>query len=146
MSGFSCQVEVLIAPHQNRTIAGPALSLLEPISFWGGVSPTDGKITDPSSSHCGVCLKDKVLLIRALRGSSSGSSVLLELAYKNLAPAAIILAEPDAILALGALVGREMGWVAPALIRMSADLQARFKDDSWVSIDAAGHVAAGDRP
>jgi predicted aconitase with swiveling domain len=145
MSGFSCQVEVLIPPQQNKQISGPALRLLEPISFWGGVSPVDGKITDPSSSHCGVCVKDKVMFIRTLRGSSSGSSVLLELTYKNLAPAAIILDEPDAILALGALVGREMGWVTPALIRMSADLQGRFDDEAWVSIDASGLVAVCDK-
>jgi len=62
-----------------------------------------------------------------------------------LAPAAIILDEPDAILALGALVGREMGWVTPALIRMSADLQGRFDDEAWVSIDASGLVAVCDK-
>jgi predicted aconitase with swiveling domain len=43
-------------------------------------------------------------------GSSSSSAVLLELIHNGCAPIALLLGEPDAILALGVIVAREMGY------------------------------------
>ena len=43
-------------------------------------------------------------------GSSSSSAVLLELIFGGRAPRALLLGEADAILALGVVVAREMGY------------------------------------
>ena len=134
------QLEVLVPPSPRRARTGVALHLLEPISFWGGVSPIDGALSDPRCARHGEAISARVLFIRELRGSSSGSSVLLELTYRHLAPSAIVLAEPDAILALGALVASEMGWDAPGIFRLPASQQASIPDDVTVSIDADGWI------
>jgi predicted aconitase with swiveling domain len=46
--------------------------------------------------------------MRASRGSSSGSSVLAEAIRAGVAPAAILLAERDPIVAVGAMVAAEL--------------------------------------
>jgi predicted aconitase with swiveling domain len=117
--------------------------LLHPISFWGGVSPSSAELTDPRSPHAGTSIAGRVLFIRELRGSSSASSVLLELAYQRIAPAAIVLAQPDAILALGAIVAAQMSWQIPGMFRCSADEQSRVPNDALVSIDEDGSIRIG---
>lgn len=134
------KLEHLVGASPARTVRGRALHLHEPISFWGGVSPTDGLLTDPRSVHRGQCLAGRVLLIRELRGSSSASSVLLELVYRHLAPCAIVLATPDAILALGVLVAVEMQWPAPGIFRLPVQQQMAIPEDAVVSIDSDGHA------
>jgi uncharacterized protein len=116
----------------------PAVILTEPISFWGGVSATDGRLTDPRSRNHHREINASALFISELRGSSSGSSVLLELIYRGLAPAAIILDSPDGILALGTIVGREMGWKSPPILRLPAAEQGLISDGTLVSITRNG--------
>jgi predicted aconitase with swiveling domain len=135
---MTIKMEQLVGASPPRTVRGRALHLLEPISFWGGVSPTDGLLTDPRSVHRGQCVADRVLFIRELRGSSSGSSVLLELVYRRLAPSAIVLATPDAILALGVLVAVEMQWPAPGVFRLPVLQQMAIPEEAVVSIDTDG--------
>ena len=136
------RLELIVAGWPERDIERvPALVLSEPISFWGGVSPLSGRLTDPRSRYHQRSLAGVALFVRELRGSSSGSSVLLELIYRRLAPAAIILDAPDAILALGAIVGREMGWPSPPLLRLPAAEQDRIADGAAVSISRQGDLS-----
>ena len=132
------QMETLVAAVPARTIEGRALHLLEPISFWGGVSPIDGTLSDPRSRQHGRSLANRVVFIRELRGSSSGSSVLLELVYKRFAPSAIVLTEPDAILALGVLVASEMHWPAPGIFKLALHQQLTIAEDAMLSIAVGG--------
>jgi len=88
---------------------GVVLRSARPLSFWGGVDPSTGRITDPESEHRGEALAGRVLMLSATRGSSSSSSVLLELVAAGIGPAAIVLGEVDAILGIGIVVGRELG-------------------------------------
>jgi predicted aconitase with swiveling domain len=135
------KAEVIIpgAPDEDIERA-PAVILTEPISFWGGVSAIDGRLTDPRSRNHNRPIRATALFISELRGSSSGSSVLLELIYRGLAPAAIILDSPDAILALGTIVGREMRWTSPPILRLAAAAQGLISDGTLVSITRNGHV------
>lgn len=98
--------------------SGPILRLTDPISFWGGIDPATGRITDPRQPAHGRNIAGTVLALASTRGSSSSSAVMLELVHRGLAPAALILAEADAILVLGAIVGREMGWPVPPVLRL----------------------------
>jgi uncharacterized protein len=135
------QVEIVVPGQPDENIErAPAVMLTEPISFWGGISPADGTLTDPRSRNHNRPVAATALFISELRGSSSGSSVLLELIYRGLAPAAIILDSPDAILALGTIVGREMGWKSPPIFRLRAAEQALISDGALVSISRNGHV------
>lgn len=97
--------------------SGPVLALTAPISFWGGVDPKTSAIADVRHPQHGTLIAGTILYLPGTIGSSSASAVLLELIHRDIAPAAIILKEPDAILLLGVLVAREMGWATPAAYR-----------------------------
>ena len=108
--------------------SGPLLRLSEPLSFWGGVDPASGRITQVRHPECGRSVAGAVLALPGTIGSSSSSAVLLELIRAGHAPAALVMAEPDAILLIGCLVAREMGWTAPPAVRLSAADQARLPE------------------
>ena len=98
---------------------GSVLRIDDAISFWGGVDPKTSRITDPRHPRHGEALAGRIVAIAELRGSSSSSAVLLELIHAGIAPAALLLRETDAILALGALVAREMGYGDLAMVKLS---------------------------
>jgi predicted aconitase with swiveling domain len=87
---------------------GPALVLSEALSFWGGLDPATGTIVDVHHPQRGAVLTGTVLVMPGGRGSSSSSSVLAEAIRAGTAPAAIVLTEADPIIALGAIVAREL--------------------------------------
>lgn len=88
--------------------AGPVLVLDEPLSFWGGVNPATGAIVDGHHPQVGESLTGRVLVMPRGRGSSSSSYVLAEAIRAGTAPVAIVLGEPDPIVALGSIVAREL--------------------------------------
>ena len=81
---------------------GPVLWLDEPLSFWGAFEPRTGVILDVHHPQRGACVKDTVLVMRETRGSGSAPGAIAEAIRLGTAPAAIILAEPDINLAVGA--------------------------------------------
>jgi uncharacterized protein len=87
---------------------GEAIVLDEPLSFWGGFDAATGRIIDRHHPQVGATLSGRALVMPAGRGSSSSSSVLAEAIRAGTAPAAIVLREPDLILALGAIVAAEL--------------------------------------
>lgn len=113
---------------------GEALVLTAPLSFWGGVDPATGQIIDVRHPECGRGIAGRVLFLPGTIGSSSASAVLLELVRSARAPAALVLHEPDAILLLGLLVAREMGWPAPPAVRLDRDRFAAL-DGSRLACD-----------
>jgi predicted aconitase with swiveling domain len=104
---------------------GPALVLTEPLSFWGGLDPATGAIVDVHHPQRGAVVTGTVLVMPGGRGSSSSSSVLAEAIRAGTAPAAIVLAEPDPIIALGAIVARELyGAAVPVLVAEGSALRS----------------------
>jgi predicted aconitase with swiveling domain len=120
---------------------GPLLRLVEPISFWGGVDPATARLTDPRHPQHGVSIAGTVLALAALRGSSSSSAIMLELLHRGIAPVALLLAEPDAILTLGVIVGREMGYSAIPVLDVPATEQALLPQ-GLIRIASGGEIAA----
>jgi uncharacterized protein len=114
---------------------GPALVLSAPLSFWGGVDAEDGTIIDRHHPQAGETVRGKVLVMPSGRGSSSSSSVLAETIRAGTGPVAVVLAEPDGILALGALVASKLyGKTTPVVV---AD------DDTYPSIVSGTEVEIG---
>ncbi|MCB1384238.1 MAG: DUF126 domain-containing protein [Notoacmeibacter sp.] len=105
---------------------GPALVLSAPVSFWGGVDPKTGLIADVRHPEHGACISGAVLFLPGTIGSSSASAVLMELVYNGKAPAALVMDRPDAILLLGLLTAREMGWEIPMAMRLDAAEHPQF--------------------
>ncbi|HEY7526395.1 MAG TPA: DUF126 domain-containing protein [Candidatus Limnocylindria bacterium] len=122
---------------------GAALVLREPLSLWGGLDAETGVLIDAHHPQRGTVLTDRVLVMPAARGSSSSSSVLAEAIRGGHAPAAILLGEPDLILAVGAAVGHELyGRRIPVVVMDVADL-AGIADGASLRIGPGGEVAAG---
>jgi predicted aconitase with swiveling domain len=114
----SVQAEVLLP---GPAVDAPALALTAPISFWGGVDPKTSEIADPRHPERGQIIAGTVLLVPETVGSSSAAAILLELVHGHRAPAAVVLHEPDAILLLGLIVAREMGYETPIALRLHRD-------------------------
>ena len=85
---------------------GPALVLTEPLSFWGGIDVETGAIIDHSHPQRGRNVAGRVLVMPGGRGSSSSSAVLAEAIRLGTAPVAIVVATPDPILTVGAIVAQ----------------------------------------
>ncbi len=107
---------------------------LPSLSLWGGVDPFTGRLIDPALPHCGESVKGRVLMIAEPVGSSSSSAELLELLHAGNAPAAIVLGRADAIVALGILVGREMGWATIPLAVMAPSEQEEIADGELIEV------------
>jgi predicted aconitase with swiveling domain len=133
----SIQGEILV---EGRGGNGEALVLDEPISFWGGVDPKTGRIADVRHPQHGKSIAGKVLFLPGTIGSSSASAVLLELVHNGHAPAALVMHEPDAILLLGLIVAKEMGWETPVAVRLDRDTFPRVNVDAVLSISSGGRV------
>lgn len=97
---------------------GELLRLEAPLSFWGGVDPASGTIIAAQHPQRGVSIAGKILAIPIAIGSSSSSSVMLELIRAGCAPAAVLMGSVDAILIVGCLVGRELGYACPPAAEM----------------------------
>ena len=124
----------------GRAVEATALALTAPISFWGGVNPKTAEIADVRHPEFGQRIDGRVLLIPATIGSSSAAAILLELVHAGLAPAAVVLHEPDAILLLGLIVAREMGYPTPIALRLDAREFAAL-DGRRLIISDAGSIA-----
>ena len=107
--------------------------LEEPLSFWGGLDPDTGTLIDTHHPQRGVVLTDRVLVMPSGRGSSSSSYVLAEAIRAGKAPAAIVLGEPDGIVALGAIVARELYGIDDPRRSFSSRTPTRRSPMGWRS-------------
>jgi predicted aconitase with swiveling domain len=139
-----------IALTLSPLVAGPAATgalmvLAAPISFWGGVHPATAEIIDARHPNRGRCIAGSVLVLPGTIGSSSASSVLVELIRIGKAPAAILMPEPDAILLVALSVAREMGWPHPPAWRCDPARLAGV-DGRLATITTAGDLTLAARP
>jgi 2-haloacid dehalogenase len=124
--------------------AGAALVLEAPLSMWGGLDPHTGRLCDHHHPQLGATIAGRVLVMPSGRGSSSSSSVLAEAVRLGSAPAAVLLAEPDEILLLGALVAQYLyGRACPILVLPEAAQAIATGDRVVVRGDRV--VVRGDR-
>ena len=83
---------------------GEALVSREPITFLGGVDPETGVIIEPGHELYGRSIAGKILVFPTGKGSTVGSYTLYRLARAKLAPAGIINAASEPIVAVGAII------------------------------------------
>jgi len=127
--------------------AGPLVRLGAPISFWGGVNPVTGKVSDPRHPDVGRSVAGTVLAIPGAVGSSSSSAVMLELIRNGVAPAAVLLDRSDAILALGVVVARELGRPTLPVVEVALECLEGVPEGSWLEVASGGRISwpgAGD--
>lgn len=116
--------------------SGAVLKLDEPVSFWGGIGP-EGDIIDVHHPQHGAIVTGRILVMRTGKGSSSGAYVLAELLREGLAPAGLILTEPDGIVATGALVAAELYDARMPIVVVSPADYDRIEDgvDASIAMD-----------
>ena len=83
---------------------GEALVSIDPVSFYGGVDPETGIVTEPGHAVEGECVKGRVFVFPTGKGSTVGSYVIYRMRSLGTAPAAIINQETEAIIATGCVL------------------------------------------
>lgn len=95
---------------------GRVVRLSQSLSFWGGVDGATGRVVDRSHPEAGVLVAGRILVMPCGRGSSSSASVLAEALRRGTGPLGIVLERPDSILAVGALIARELYGIACPIV------------------------------
>lgn len=120
---------------------GEVLHLDAPLSFWGGTD-RDGRIIDAHHPQHGVSVTGRVLVMTSGRGSSSSSYVLAEQLRRGTGPAAVVLAEADAIIALGAIVADELYSLATPVVQVAGNDLEALQSGVMVTVSADADVAS----
>ena len=139
MSAFLSPARSLVA----GTAQGEILFTEEGLSFWGGVDPATGCVTDAHHPLHGICLSGRVLMMPSSRGSCSGSGVLLDMALNGRAPAALIFSTAEDVLTLGALVAAEMFDTRIPVMRLDAEAFAALSRAKTARMDDRAIEAEG---
>ena len=119
---------------------GEVLRLDEPLSFWGGMDPSTGRVIDRRHPQVGESITGRVLAMPFGRGSSSGSSALCEAVRAGTGPAAILMGEPDEIVALGAIVADEVYGTSFPVVVLPAEGFVGLVTGQRVEVAADGTV------
>lgn len=113
---------------------GEALVLDEPLSFWGGLDPTTGRIVELGHPQLGAVVTDRILVMPSGRGSSSSATILAESIRAGTAPAGIVLAEEDQIVAIGALVAAELYRITVPVVVAARSTYMSIQEGDRVSL------------
>lgn len=116
--------------------SGRALVSAEPIGFLGGVDPQTGIVVEAGHPLAGECVAGRVLVFPTGKGSTVGSYTLYRLARAGLAPAAIVNAESEPIVAVGAIISD-----IPMVDQVEI---GQLRTGDWVELD--GEVLVVERP
>jgi uncharacterized protein len=103
---------------------GQALKLTEPLNAWGGLDPDTGDIIHHSHPQRGQSLAGRVLVMQESRGSGTNAQVFAQAWANGNGPLAVVLAAPDYVLCVGAIVAHELYGVAcPVVVANPDDYQ-----------------------
>ncbi len=127
--------------------AGAAM-VIEPLSFWGGIDWSDGRIIDAHHPSCGRSIAGTVLVMPYGRGSSSAAVVMAELIRSGRAPAAVVMRSADVILVVGAIAAGELYGLELPVLQLEAEAFALVAalDGHLLSVTAEGVVLATNGP
>jgi predicted aconitase with swiveling domain len=106
---------------------GLALVSRAPIGFLGGVDPDTGVVLEPGHPLQGQSMAGKVLVFPTGKGSTVGSYTILRLGRGGHGPVAIVNAESEAIVAVGAIISD-----IPMVDRIDISV---IHDGDWVVVE-----------
>jgi predicted aconitase with swiveling domain len=127
------------------TAEGTAIVSDQPISFWGGVSPRTGEITDRRHERSGDVVTGRVFVFPHGKGSSTASAVLMESVRAGTAPAAIINYKVAPILALGAIIAEELYHKTVPIVVLQKEEFDAIREGDYVVVEPDGTVTVGER-
>ena len=85
-------------------VIGKAMITNQNISFYGGIDPDSGIVTEKDHELEGKSIAGRILVFPTGKGSTVGSYTLYRLKKNNKAPAAIINKKCDPIVAVGCII------------------------------------------
>ena len=85
-------------------VQGEALTTSQALSFYGGVDPEKGTVTEKGHELEGQSITGKVLVFPTGKGSTVGSYTLYRLKKNGKAPIAIVNKRCDPIVAVGCII------------------------------------------
>lgn len=109
---------------------GEALVSSESVSFYGGVDPVTGCITEPGHCCCGENITGKIFVFPMGKGSTVGSYVIYRMKKLGTAPAAIINQETEAIIATGCVISD-----IPLIDKIEQDPLKVIKNGMYVKVN-----------
>jgi hypothetical protein len=122
---------------------GKVLACNEPISFWGGVDPATGRVIDVHHPLAGQSIAGRILVMPGTRGSCTGSGVLLDMVLNGHAPSALVFAEPEDVVTLGAMIGAAMFGRPLPVLRLTRDAFDALAKADTARITETGITADG---
>lgn len=111
---------------------GEALVSSQPISFYGGVDPNTGIVTEKGHELEGKNIAGKILVFPYGKGSTVGSYVIYRLKKKGVAPIAIINHRCEPIVAVGAIIS--------CIPTVDCVDTSKFKNGDWIKIEEDGKI------
>lgn len=121
---------------------GAVVVLQAPLSLWGGFDPDSGRIIDTHHPQHGLCIADRIVVMPGGRGSSSSASILLEAVRLGRHPLALVLAETDPVLVIGALLAADLYGIEVPVVEVAATALVGLRDGAVARVRAAeGGVA-----
>ena len=108
---------------------GRALLSQEAISFYGGVDPETGIVTERGHQLEGESVKGRILIFPRGKGSTVGSYIIYRMKKLGTAPAAIINQETEAIIATGCVLAK-----IPLIDRLEADPIKTLKTGDYIKV------------
>jgi len=110
---------------------GAALVSRDPVSFYGGVDPVTGIVTEKGHAVEGECITGRVFVFPTGKGSTVGSYVIYRMMKLGTAPAAIVNLETEAILATGCVISG-----IPLVDKIGEDAFSALESGMFLRVDA----------
>ena len=120
--------------------SGEWIKSVVPLSLWGGLDPSSGRVVDRHHPLYGRVVTGAVLALPGGRGSSTASAVWLEAVRRNTAPAALILGRTDPILVLGAVVSSLLYADQRLIVRIAPSDFERMPDSGVAVVHPTGRI------
>lgn len=120
---------------------GAALVLADSLSFWGGFDCTRGEIIDVHHPQHGQRVAGSVLFIPASRGSAGTPGGIAETLRNGSGPHALVLAERDVNIGIGALVANRLYAMEVPVVAIRLDEMMRIRSGDRIEIDPLGAIS-----
>ena len=132
---FKCKVLV------SGDASGEALFCRQAFTFARAVDPGTGMVLDARSGMAGTTIRGKILFYRQGKGSTAGSSWLVEAIRLGNGPAAVVTERPDLAAVVGSsLAGILYGRAIPVLSGIDAQVFAKAKRKAKAKVESIASV------
>ena len=118
-------------------VSGEALVTTMSLSFFGGVDPDTGVVVEKGHELEGQSISGKVLVFPGGKGSTVGSYTLYRLKLNGLAPAAIVNAACEPIIAVGCIIAEIPCVDQIPIEQLATGMQVAVDGERGVVISAA---------